>query len=64
MKRYKAVLPSGEIYTYFVTKKEIEDWIQGQIQVRGLDWRAGYLIRFRDKFQVDIVKLNNERIKT
>ena len=29
----------------------------------GLDWRAGYLIKFRDGLQLEFVKMNNERIK-
>lgn len=62
--RHKAVTPEGKAFRFFATKKEIEEWIASQIEAKGLDWRAGYLIQFRDGQQLNFVKMNNEPIKT
>lgn len=61
--RHKAITDDGEIFKKFKTKNEIEEWINEQIEIRGLDWRAGYLIRFRDGLKLDFVKMNNKPIK-
>lgn len=34
------------------TKREIEQWAQDNIQTRGLDWRVGFMIKFRDSSTV------------
>ena len=34
------------------TKSQIESWIQEQIEDKGLDYRAGYLVKFRDSSDV------------
>ena len=57
-------MEDGKVFRYFSTKKEIEGFIESQIEIRGLDWRAGYLIRFRDRLQLEFVKINNDKIKT
>lgn len=62
--RHKAVTKDGQTFRQFSTKAEIEEYIESQIESRGLDWRAGYLIRFRDGLQLDFVKINNDRKKT
>jgi len=62
--RHKAITQKGEIFRQFSTKAEIEEYIESQIEIRGLDWRAGYLIRFRDGLQLDFVKMNGDAIKT
>ena len=62
--RYKAISREGEIFRQFSTKAEIEEYIEIQIESRRLDWRAGYLIRFRDGLQLDFVKMNGDSIKT
>lgn len=30
------------------TKADIEQWVQDNVRVLGLDWRVGYVVRFRD----------------
>ena len=30
------------------TKREIDEWITDNIKACGLDWRVGYVIKFRD----------------
>ena len=62
--RHKAITENGETFMKFSTKAEIEEYIQSQIETRGLDWRAGYLIRFRDRLQLEFVKVNGNAIKT
>ena len=61
--RHKAITKDGETFRQFSTKAEIEEYIESQIESRGLDWRAGYLIRFRDGLQLDFVKMNGDAIK-
>ena len=61
--RHKAITKNGETFRQFETKAEIEEYIESQIESRGLDWRAGYLIRFRDGLQLDFVKMNGDAIK-
>jgi hypothetical protein len=62
--RHKAITEKGEIFRQFSTKAEIEEYIESQIESRGLNWRAGYLISFRDGLQLDFVKMNGDAIKT
>jgi hypothetical protein len=62
--RHKAITEKGETFRQFSTKAEIEEYIESQIESRGLDWRAGYLIRFRDRLQLEFVKMNGDAIKT
>ena len=62
--RHKAITKDGKTFRQFSTKAEIEEYIESQIEIRGLDWRAGYLIRFRDGLQLDFVKMNGDAIKT
>lgn len=62
--RHKAVTEEGETFRQFASKAEIEEYIESQIQSRGLDWRAGYLVKFKDGLKLDFKKLNNEAIKT
>ena len=62
--RHKAITQKGEIFRQFSTKAEIKEYIESQIESRGLDWRAGYLIRFRDRLQLDFLKMNGDAIKT
>ena len=62
--RHKAINQKGETVEKFSTKAEIEEYIESQIESRGLDWRAGYLIRFRDGLQLDFVKINGDAINT
>lgn len=61
--RHKSVLENGTVFKVFSSKSEIEDWINEQIQERGLDWRAGYKIRFRDGLRLEFLKKNGKRIK-
>lgn len=62
--RHKAITKEGKVFRQFATKAEIEEYIDSQIESRGLDWRVGYLIRFRDGLQLDFVKMNGDVIKT
>ena len=34
------------------TKKEIEEWIQENIEMFGLDWRVGYTVKFLDNIHI------------
>ncbi|MFK5950597.1 MAG: hypothetical protein QM500_17735 [Methylococcales bacterium] len=36
------------------TKGEIERWVSDNINSCGLDWRSGYMIKFRDSFHIYI----------
>lgn len=62
--RHKAITKDGETFRQFSTKAEIEEYIESQIESRGLDWRTGYLIMFRDGLQLSFVKMNGDSIKT
>jgi len=62
--RYKAEKENGVLIKVFSVKAEIDEWITQQIEERGLDWRVGYLMRFRDGLQVEITKRNGNKIKT
>ena len=62
--RHKAITKDGETFRQFSTKAEIEEYIERQIESRGLDWITGYLIMFRDGLQLDFVKMNGDSIKT
>ncbi len=53
MARYKLMADDGEGDREVggqrkSTKKDIEQWIKDNVNAMGLDWRAGYLIKFRD----------------
>lgn len=62
--RHKAITTKGEDFYYFTTKEQMEEWINEQTEKRGLSWRAGYHIRFRDGLELDFVKKNGNKIKT
>ncbi len=40
----------------FSSKSEAETWIQSAIKIKGLDWRCGGLVKFKDGITVEIVK--------
>ena len=56
VKRYvlRVRLPSAynDFHCWYIghlsTKKEIEEWIQENIEEFGLDWRVGYTVKFLD----------------
>lgn len=48
----------------FNSKSEGEDWIQGEIEKRGLDYRVGAMVQFRDGTKIEIVhSKTGEKIK-
>jgi hypothetical protein len=61
--RHKALTKDGQTFRQFSTKAEIKEFIEGQIKVRGLDWRAGYFTKFRDGLELSFVKMNGDPIK-
>jgi hypothetical protein len=49
MARYKLIKNNTEeTGTDLSTRKQIDEWVKHKIETGGLDWRSGYLIKFRD----------------
>lgn len=62
--KYKAVdLKSKKAIAVFRKKNEITSWIDEQINLRGLDGRAGYFVQFRDGLTVEVFKMNGKKLK-
>jgi hypothetical protein len=61
--RYKVIANDGGTFKPFSSKKEINEYIEEQIKIRGLVWRVGYLVRFQDNIQLEFVKSNGDQIK-
>jgi hypothetical protein len=60
MARYKLMSSSAPCSSEWVevegqrktTKKAVEEWVEEGVEGRGLDWRAGFTIKFRDSCYV------------
>lgn len=61
--KYKAIDKNKKLIHTFNKKDEIEPYIQTEIKKRGLDWRVGYLVCFRDGLIFEVFDKNNKSVK-
>lgn len=46
--RYSCLINKTPSGIHANSRKEVDNWVNEQLQTRDLDWRVGYLIKFRD----------------
>lgn len=53
--RYRAInVATNDLLKEFTNRGAVNAWIDEQIRQRGLDWRVGYTIQFRDRVRVEV----------